>query len=330
MSGTWSEVIGGPLAAPGEDTVRAALLGAASMAGELARQTWAAMALEVGAYDTGGYQQGIKTGEVKITAPPDDGAATFEVVVEVVNRAPHASIVEEGHGAFALPERIDWTSGGGSIKINKDGRPYIHVPFRHTTGDGAGGPSDGETRSAAKARMPSEVYEAARGLAWRVPNRAGPLRRQGPDLLPPRPGLFMQRDSYRWDTFGRPVTGHALSRGTPSTAFTADPRSGQLYQERRPARLVGVGTDDAGRPMRNPEWKSSRYEGLFRTGGPGHSSYMTVRTLTPDSEGWRIPAQAGYYVAAKTATALGSGPELGDLFASALTGALAGATGSST
>jgi len=43
-------------------------------------------------------------------------------------------------------------------------------------------------------------------------------------------------------------------------------------------------------------WRSSAYEGLFRAtavtpAGGRHTSYMTIRTITPDSPGWWIPPQ---------------------------------------
>jgi len=49
-------------------------------------------------------------------------------------------------------------------------------------------------------------------------------------------------------------------------------------------------------------WHSSRFEGLTRRtavtpGGGRHTVYSTVRTITPDSDGWYIPPKPGYRIA---------------------------------
>ena len=56
-------------------------------------------------------------------------------------------------------------------------------------------------------------------------------------------------------------------------------------------------------------WKSSKYEGLQKHGGatPGggsHSTYLTFRTITPESKGWWIPALAGKHYADQTVQAM--------------------------
>ena len=76
--------------------------------------------------------------------------------------------------------------------------------------------------------------------------------------------------------------------------------------ERRSARVVG--RDDQG-VMLNPTWKSSRFHGLFKTGPAKHTQYMTVRTVTPNSKGWNIPAQAGRFIAAAVASEIRTSPE---------------------
>lgn len=276
----------------------------ALFAGEYVKQVWGIAALELGAFDTGEYRNGVTDeGRIEISRSPS-GGTTIGIDLIVTNTAPHASIVEEGHGAFRLADKIDWGNTGGSIKVGASGRPYLHIPFRHTAPGQAGG---GMTKSASKAQMPHSVYQNAKRQMWRVANNAGPVR--GPQ------GQFRQRDTYRTESFGQNGPTR-MTRGETSTAFAPDPRTGQLVQERRGARIVAAGR--RGNDMVNPEWKSSRFEGMIKTGGPGHTRYLTIRTLTPDSDGWNIPAMMGYYVAARTAAAIDSGPELGDLFVQAM------------
>jgi len=276
----------------------------ALLAGEYVKQVWGIAALELGAFDTGEYRNGITDeGRIEIMRTPAGGTAVGIDLI-VTNTAPHASIVEEGHGAFRLAVKIDWGNTGGSIKVSASGRPYLHIPFRHTV---PGQPVGGMTKSASKAQMPQSVYQQAKRQIWRVANNTGVVRGPG--------GQFRQRDTYRTESFGQ--TGAArMTRGDTSTAFKPDPHTGQLVQERRAARVVAPGA--RGRDMVNPEWKSSRFEGMIKTGSPGHARYLTIRTLTPDSAGWNIPAMMGYYVASRTAAALDSGPELGDLFVQAM------------
>ena len=87
-------------------------------------------------------------------------------------------------------------------------------------------------------------------------------------------------------------------------------------QEHRSARAVG--RDAKGQRLANPAWQNSKWNNLFRTeqvgaGGRRESTYMTIRTLTPHSLGWNIPAQAGRHVARRVAAILQSGPVAADL-----------------
>ncbi len=282
----------------------------ALLAGEYVKQVWGVVALELGAFDTGEYRNGITDeGRVDISRMPDGGLGVGVDLV-VTNTAPHASIVEEGHGAFRLADKIDWGNTGGSIKVSTSGRPYLHIPFRHTV---PGQPGGGMTKSAAKAQMPQSVYQQAKRQIWRVANNRGPVRAAAPGG---GRGRFIQRDTYRTEDFGKGGTQTRMRRGPTSTSFAPDPHTGELVQERRGARVVAAGR--RGKDLVNPEWKTSRYEGMIKTGGPGHTRYLTIRTLTPDSDGWNIPAMLGYYVAARTASLIDSGPELPDLFEQAI------------
>lgn len=77
------------------------------------------------------------------------------------------------------------------------------------------------------------------------------------------------------------------------------------FEEHRSARFAG--RDRQGNALINPAWKSSKVHGLFKTGAKGHHRYMTIRTITPRSLGWNIPAMHGKGVARQVAMSLRSG-----------------------
>ena len=85
-----------------------------------------------------------------------------------------------------------------------------------------------------------------------------------------------------------------------------------------------VGRDGAGNPLVNPAWGSSKFDGMFKAGSPGHAQYMTIRTITPNSPGWNIPAQAGLYIAARVSKMAESSDELRDLVLGAMLASLEG------
>jgi len=99
--------------------------------------------------------------------------------------------------------------------------------------------------------------------------------------------------------------GHSAPTGPGATNFaqkTAMP--GDIYKLARTlpsgGHLSGMGTRGipAGRL-----WKSSPYEGLYRYDAGGtprggsQTRYQSYRTITPDSEGWLIPAAPAYHFA---------------------------------
>lgn len=80
---------------------------------------------------------------------------------------------------------------------------------------------------------------------------------------------------------------------------------GNLHEFRRSAR--GIAGRVNGERAMNPTWKVSKYANLVRRGAEGHTRYMTFRTITPDSDGWHIPAQPGRGVARQVAFAVTHG-----------------------
>lgn len=301
------------LAGQEHDRVLFALRSAAFLAGQWIRGVWTRVAQGVDARRTGAYIRGIQdNGIVRIVSSGENHAEEFEVVVEVVNTAPHASFVEEGHSAFHLPSVINWGATGGRIKRTKDGVPYMHIPFRHRAyADAAAREEQGLTSATRRAMMPEHIYHAAKKLTFTQSLGVGPIHSPS--------GQFIQADRYKWGTRldrsgSTPrfiMGGHGVGAGGPGEPG---------YEEHRSARVVG--RDANGNPLLNPAWQNSKYHGMFRSGSRGHSSYMTIRTITADSKGWNIPAQQGLFIAEKVARHAEGSEELRGIIEAAVGAAL--------
>lgn len=268
-------------------------------AAQMAKALWVARAQQLNITDKGDYIRGIQEhGEIRRTFHAS-GSTSMEITYEIVNTAPHASIVEDGHSAFHLPSRVAWGDPSKRVKRTKDGRPYLHIPFRHSTG---GAP--GATHSAVRTQMPPAIYKQATQLRRRVGTRTGPLYSAGgfrsPSGRQHAGQMFQAADTYRWQGSGPKRMSH-----TPGPGIHVS-RSGVGVEAQRGPR--GVSGRIGGQNVTNPGWKSSKYHGLMKTGPKGHSSYMTIRTMTPDSPGWNIPARAGHGVVRQVAMAMRSGP----------------------
>jgi hypothetical protein len=269
-----------------------ALFRAAFMAAQYVKTSWIRAAGALGAHNTGEYLRGIEEhGRIQLVSMSSDPTAdTWEVVVDITNTSKHASIVEEGHAAFHLPSVIDWS--GPRVKHGKTG-PYLNIPFRHTAyATPKAREEKGYTRGALRSMMPAEVHHEAKKLSPTTRQGVGPIR-EAPQMNG-APGRWVALDRYNW--------GGRLKRGQVPTGFRQDRRGAhELFEERRAERTVGR---VRGAPLINPEWKTSKFEGMFRTGPKNHAAYLTIRTITPTSRGWNIPAQVGYFVVSRLASSL--------------------------
>lgn len=301
------------------DAVKAALRRGAMIAAQWVRGTWTEVAQGLNVRNTGAYLRGIRDDarvEVVSEALQEgrDGAANLEIVVEVTNTAPHASIVEEGHGAFRLPDVINWAGKGGRVKRTKTGLPYLHIPFRSRAFASASArEAGGYTTATIKAMMPAEVYAAAKRLTYTKKLGVGPIRAEN--------GQWVAADRYKWGTrLDRGGTRPAFIMGGPGVGAGGPGEPG--FEEHRGARMVG--RDGNGAPLINPAWQTSKFHGMFKGGGKGHTEYMTIRTITPLSPGWNIPAQQGLFIAARVARAAESDERLRELVGETIRSALGG------
>jgi len=279
------------LEVPEMEMITRALRRGTMMAAEAVRKLWIEIAMEEPHFrGSGAYLQGLRgEGTVKVEKEPTVNGRYFEMVVSVINTAKHAQIIEEGHGAFHLPSKINWNRTDGSIKRSeKTGKPYLSIPLKHRAYvSQATAEKRGYLPSTLKAMMPQQIHKQAKALGFTTRLREGPIHN--------KKGQFVAADRY-----GHPAdpAQRRLTRDPGRTGFKTT-KQGEHYEERRSERTIGRDRSGA---LTNPEWKTSKWSGLFRTGSTGHSGFMTIRTITPDSKGWNIPAQPGYGFAHKTST----------------------------
>lgn len=326
---------------------------AALLIGERTKRIWTQSALALGLRGggPGSYVHGIQVeGRVEIVERRrlED---MIRIVLEVANTAPHALYVDQGRSAFHLPTAIDWSKRTGSIKIGKNGKPYLHIPFRHRTPASGGGlVAQGSTRATRGAMMPDHVYQQARRLQATHRMNVGPVytvRRAGGTRMGTIEGgkaggrttteraehaanahgatvRFRQADRYTWGD--RLSMGEQGERSGPMRSRSGSWRVRAGYQGYRgPTTVLGAGPR-GGRRV-NPAWGSSKYEGMFRTEHQGSkgvrsSEYMTIRTITPDSRGWNIPAMHGKHIVDRVGTVMAQDEQSATLIATAVAAAI--------
>jgi len=277
---------------PDLDTMKRAFNRGALRAAQYIQGTWISAAHAMQISDRGGYINGIQAeGRLEVEQVAMSGSV-WSVVFSVTNTAKHASIVEDGHPAFHLPSVVNWGKATGRIKKSADGVRYMHVPFRHYAFKEPGARRDGgQTRTALRNMMPRDIYlTAKRQLSHHKRLGVGPVYR----TMPSGKRQYVQADRYV-----RPKTPHrrALDRSHVRTGIALGGGQGahnMSVDERRTARLVGKNKHG---PMVNPAWSASKFHGMFKTGTRRHTTYMTIRTMTENSQGWNIPARQGKYVA---------------------------------
>lgn len=174
----------------------------------------------------------------------------------VANTTPYAEVLETGHAGFHLPSRIDW-GASRSAKVNKKGRHYLRIPFRHMT---PGRESEGISSLRMRTAMPREIHRSA----------VQQFRRSKVAHFPIRGGEQYGRLSRPYRVMHVPeslIQRAVREEGHPGYTW----RAGKFEGMRR---IVQRGAS-----------------------GSTSSQYMTWRTLSEDSVGWWIPAHPGFHFA---------------------------------
>jgi len=254
--------------------------------GSFLQVEWAKLARsELGAKG-GSYINGINA----------DGAVEYpfegdRLSISISNSAPHAWVIENGHPAFNLAERIDW--GKIEEKLTKDNTPWkrklIFVPFRHFTPPRAG---EGATPSRTKQSMPKSIYDIAKGMSF---NRE---RMTFKTHLPSRVTNVV-RDKHRGV---KAVRGFGPQGGKLTSVRSPALQSAHGQPRAKTAASYAAAVDHARKTGRNPpstHHKAPFYEHLRKTGRHGHTQYMTWRAIHEESI-WMIPARPALRLAQRT------------------------------
>jgi len=282
-----------------EGALMGALRGAVVESGTAVQGAWIKLAQIRNVRNSGAYIAGLQSkGSVRMVQAPElrDGIITAQI--NVIATAPHSSIIEDGHSAYSLPDKINWNKTTGSIKRTKDGVAYLHIPFKHAAYAGAAvREAGGYTAATVKAMLPRDIHAQAKGLARTLRLVQG---RQYDSS-----GQFTAADRYIRGTVHKgqftPAAPGTKTRlvGMHDAGFVSSAHG--ISEHRRGARFVGRTGPRGRQKLENPAWQTSKFEGLFKAGAPAHSKYMTIRTITKESAGWNIPAKAGLGIARQVA-----------------------------
>lgn len=232
---------------------------------------------------------------------PFDGDA---FAVGVFNHARHAPAIEYGFASFNLADRVQW--GTGKTRPTKSGSYILRIPFRHSTPPRAG---DGRSVGSHRESMPQSIHEVASRM------RRGERLTFDPHRL--RTNMATVRNGsgaivgVRGEGAGggRYVTPTRNDARAAAIAYSRDvDAGGGKVVTQYPSHLRSPASQAAavahaqstGQPPPPDRRERSIYEGLFRSGEPGHEQYTTIRTLTPHSQWW-IPGRPGMFVAKRVA-----------------------------
>lgn len=222
---------------------------------DLVQAQWVALAGEHA--DTGFYGSALAFERLY----PFEGSRT---AVAVINSAPYAAVLEEGHAGFHLASKIDWSAAvaRGTAKVTKSGKRFLRIPFQHGSPVTAtGGASTSRLRNA----MTRAEYREARALFSEDEERRKLARARLREA-----GTWMSR-------------AYSLPSVPPALRAKAEASESQPGYTWRARSLEGL----------------TRKEHVG-AGGVKSSTYLTFRTLTEDSAGWFVPPFAGYRYAERT------------------------------
>jgi len=176
------------------DRIHAQAMKVALDSAEIIRGSLVVVAQDRQVRGTGEYVRGWQSdGVVQVTKDVAFGTQ-IEIVVTMTNTSPHASIVEDGHAAYRLPEKIDWNRAP-RVKRNKDGDPYLHIPIRwraYATQEQI--EAQGLTPATVRRMLPEDVYKETLELGHVTPKRVGPIYRDGKGGK----RQFVQADRYKY------------------------------------------------------------------------------------------------------------------------------------
>jgi hypothetical protein len=207
---------------------------------------------------TGEYQRSIQT------------RMCGDFAGEVFSELPYAAAIEQGSPARDMKSMLNSSL---KVRISKDGRRYLIIPFRHDV--------PGSDSSVSRNTMPVEVHK------WFGQEGRTSSAVTGRFLRPSGTGAFDLATKKRIMVPGwRYQWGSRLGKDDlAGMGFGPDDRVAK--------RLKGMVN------FRTPS----------ATGGASNSKYLTFRVMAQGSPGWLVPAREGFYPARTTADEIRSTAE---------------------
>ncbi|MGE5680365.1 MAG: hypothetical protein ACM34K_05735 [Bacillota bacterium] len=229
---------------------------------------WIQTASEKLKHTSGWYAQGIQDGK-KYPFNNNPLEAT------IIHTDKRANYLEQGYESFDMKKALSTSS---KVRISKDGKRYLIIPFRHGHPDSLKNP------------MPKDVYQKASQLSFSQitgiryegsQQKNGPVTFQDAQLLKRHNPEKVKRNEYNW---GDRLTGLKVSE-----KITMPSGEVRFYQPYKTSKYEGMV-----RFQSNPglNRQSSKSTGKFintTDNNKNYSEYITFRVMKEDSEGWFHP-----------------------------------------
>lgn len=181
---------------------------------------------------------------------------------EVFTELSYARALEYGQPAWDMHKMLD---GSMKVRITKEGKRYLIVPFRHGTPGTAG-----------MRGMPESVWNAwqrgAFGASSQIVGHGWRESGTGAWSIKTKKPYLVRQRHYQWG--GRVSQQQLIGMGLGE------------HESRRMAGMVQMQRKGAGR-------------------GGKHTQYLTFRTMSEGSPGWMNPGHPGFYVAKAVSDAIG-------------------------
>lgn len=248
-----------------------ALREAIQVAGDFATQQWLNTAATRFKHSQGGYARGIVAG-IKYPFQGDP------LHYRIEHTARYALALEEGFDSFDMKKMLQTSD---KVRISKDGKRYLIIPFRH------GIPGTKGLRE-----MPKEIYKEAKGLRHSAATntfREGSIRQaitmRDADLLRSSNPDKVIRNVYAWGDRLKDVDWPLEKKSHKTNIY-----EGMVRFQANPN--VNRAKFNTGKFVFN-EHNSSDFRGDY-------SIYMTFRIMHEDSSGWIHPGLKGMYILKET------------------------------
>lgn len=276
--------------------------------GNFGIQTWLDVANSKFVHSSGGYARGIVNG---LQYPYNNDPLHFFAE----NLAPYARALEDGFDAFDMKKALE---SSDKVRISKDGKKYLVIPFRH-----------GTPGSKMYKAMPKEVYDKAPFVTYKdqmfVPGGHGAknmkqshivktykegsvkdaLTAKDADVLREQNSVKVTRNSYQWGDKLKDV-GQPLLRSEPKQhtitgkdgkklLVTSSAHKGNIYEGMvRFQHNVNVNREmfNMGKFTYNIHNETDNMT--------DSSSYLTFRVMSEDSQGWIHPGMTGMGILKET------------------------------